>query len=82
MCDKVSRLGNVLFGVPDQVGESVEDTLKDLANYADILLQAWREKNPKVEDIVDYADAVEAVAKEIPEAAPPSILKKFFRGEL
>lgn len=45
MVDKVARLGNVMFGEPDQVGESVEDTLKDLANYSDIALQAWREKH-------------------------------------
>jgi hypothetical protein len=46
LCDKVARLGNVMFGAPDAVGESVEDTLKDLANYADITLAAWREKHP------------------------------------
>jgi len=44
LCDKVARLGNLLFGAQDAVGESVEDTLKDLANYADILLQALRER--------------------------------------
>jgi aspartate carbamoyltransferase catalytic subunit len=49
MCDKMARLGNVLFGAPDQVGESVEDTVKDLANYSDILLQAYREKRAAAE---------------------------------
>jgi len=44
MCDKMGRLGNLLFGAPDTVGESVEETLKDLANYSDMVLQAWREK--------------------------------------
>jgi len=45
MCDKIARLGCLLFNNPDAVGESLEDTVKDLANYADILLLSLRERN-------------------------------------
>lgn len=45
MTDKLARLGTLMFGGVDNVGESVEDTLQDLANYADLTLVAVRDKN-------------------------------------
>lgn len=41
--DKVARLGTLLTGTPDAVGESIEDSLQDLANYADLELIAFRD---------------------------------------
>ncbi len=46
LSDKMSRIGNLLTGTPDQVGEALEDTVKDLAVYAVILLICLRENNP------------------------------------
>lgn len=45
MTDKLARLGTLMFGGEDAVGESVEDTLQDLANYSDLALVAWRDKH-------------------------------------
>jgi hypothetical protein len=43
MIDKMSRLGSLLFDGQDQVGEAVQDTVKDLAIYADILYASLNE---------------------------------------
>lgn len=37
LSDKLSRLGNLLFSGQDKVGETLEDTAQDLANYADLM---------------------------------------------
>ena len=45
MSDKFIRIGNVLKNPnADQVSESIEDTLIDLANYAIIAICLWRER--------------------------------------
>ena len=38
MCDKITRIGNLLDKEPLVKDESIEDTLLDLANYSYILL--------------------------------------------
>ena len=38
MCDKITRIGNLLDKEADVKEESIEDTLLDLANYSYILL--------------------------------------------
>lgn len=47
MADKWSRLKQLATGKPDVVGESIEDTLKDLANYCLLAIILWEEKNDK-----------------------------------
>lgn len=48
MSDKFIRLANVIRNpANEQVSESVEDTLIDLANYAIIAICLWREQNKK-----------------------------------
>lgn len=48
MSDKFIRLANVIKNpANDQVNESVEDTLIDLANYAVIAICLWREQHKK-----------------------------------
>ncbi|MCX6059178.1 MAG: nucleotide modification associated domain-containing protein [Chloroflexi bacterium] len=50
MSDKFIRLANVIKNpANDQVNESVEDTLIDLANYAIIAICLWREQNKKAD---------------------------------
>lgn len=44
MTDKLARLATLMTGTPDEVGESIDDTLNDLANYADLTLVARRDK--------------------------------------
>jgi len=45
MSDKFIRLANVLKNPSaDQVGETIEDTLLDLASYALIAICLWRER--------------------------------------
>ena len=44
MSDKWSRICQLSKGVPDLVGESLEDTLIDLANYSLISILLLREK--------------------------------------
>lgn len=69
MTDKLARLGTLLAGGADAVGESVEDSLEDLANYADLTLVAVRDKRESktretVREIMDKNhDALEALAK-------------------
>lgn len=43
MSDKWSRIMTLAKGVPDQVGESFEDTLIDIINYAAICVCLYRE---------------------------------------
>jgi hypothetical protein len=47
MSDKWSRICQLSKGVPDLVGESLEDTLIDLANYSLISILLLREKRAK-----------------------------------
>lgn len=48
MSDKFIRIGNVLKNPDaDQVSESIEDTLMDLAVYCLIAICLWREAHPK-----------------------------------
>ncbi|MBA9027542.1 nucleotide modification associated domain-containing protein [Peribacillus huizhouensis] len=49
MDDKMSRLDNLIGGAQDSVGESVEDTLCDLAGYAILtLLEARKKKRSEI----------------------------------
>ena len=43
LSDKFSRLGNLLFGEHDLVGEPLEGTLSDIANYADLMVVCLRQ---------------------------------------
>lgn len=46
MCDKLSRLGNLVEkGDPSVKSESIEDTLIDVMNYANIMLCYLQEKH-------------------------------------
>lgn len=45
MSDKWSRLKQLASGKPDVVGESIADTLVDLASYSLIAAILWEEKN-------------------------------------
>jgi hypothetical protein len=46
MCDKLSRLGNLVEnGDPSVKSESIEDTLIDVMNYANIMLCYLQQKN-------------------------------------
>lgn len=42
MSDKISRLSSLMAGEPDKVGESIEDTVKDLGAYCLLFLIARR----------------------------------------
>ena len=44
MTDKFSRLEQLINKEPDVVGESVSDTLNDIANYALLARILWEEK--------------------------------------
>lgn len=44
MEDKMSRLDTLLSGQQDSVGESIEDTLADLAGYAILTLVEYRKQ--------------------------------------
>jgi hypothetical protein len=66
MVDKVARLGNLLFDVQDEVGESTRDTVMDLAVYSDILTACLDEKAAAME-------VIEASVAALPE---PSALDK------
>lgn len=47
MADKLARISTLLDKEPSVVGESIMDTLLDLANYA-LILRAWlKESRPK-----------------------------------
>ncbi|EUJ25245.1 hypothetical protein MFLO_15568 [Listeria floridensis FSL S10-1187] len=45
--DKMSRLRALTKGEPDKVGESIEDTLKDMIGYCLLTLNWLDEKNEK-----------------------------------
>lgn len=46
MCDKLSRIGNLIEnGDPSVKNESIEDTLIDIMNYANIMMCYIQEKN-------------------------------------
>jgi len=48
MCDKLSRIGNLVENNdPSVKSESIEDTLVDIMNYANIMLCYLQEKNRK-----------------------------------
>jgi hypothetical protein len=42
LTDKLSRLGNLLFDGKDLVNEPIQDTLMDIANYADLMTLCLR----------------------------------------
>lgn len=44
LTDKLSRAGQLSSGKPDEVGENIEDTFKDIAVYACLAIVLWREK--------------------------------------
>ena len=44
LCDKVARLGSLAFGGQDMVDEPLIDTLRDLANYADLMQICLRQQ--------------------------------------
>lgn len=44
ICDKISRVQNLLDQEPQVVEESIEDTLKDIINYSAILLTYIKNK--------------------------------------
>jgi hypothetical protein len=46
--DKINRLNNLIKGAKDSVGESVEDTLIDLAGYALLTLAELRKSKGAV----------------------------------
>lgn len=48
MSDKWERIQNLTNGVPDAVGESIQDTLMDLANYAILAKLMYEEYLRKV----------------------------------
>ena len=50
MGDKWNRIQNLANGVPDRVGESILDTLEDLAVYALIDILLYKEELEKLED--------------------------------
>jgi hypothetical protein len=50
MCDKIWRLRNLLFESKEPKNESIEDTLKDIANYALIWLLYLKGEWPKPEN--------------------------------
>ena len=45
LTDKLSRAGQLSSGKEDEVGESIEDTFKDIAVYACLAIVLWREQN-------------------------------------
>lgn len=48
MCDKLSRIGNLIEnGDPSVKSESIEDTLIDVMNYANIMLCYIQQKNSR-----------------------------------
>lgn len=48
MCDKLSRVGNLIeHNDPSVKGESIQDTLIDIMNYANIMLCYIQQKNDK-----------------------------------
>jgi hypothetical protein len=84
MTDKLARLATLITGTPDAVGESIQDTLADLANYADLTTLAFRDKSEVVEEhktaldrvtedakyqVAQYSHVIEFPAADIP-AAP------------
>lgn len=50
LCDKWCRIKNLAKGVPDLVGESIVDTLRDMAIYSLLAIILWEEKHPKKEN--------------------------------
>lgn len=44
LSDKIARLETLLSGEPDRVGESVRDTILDIAGYCVLYLTAEKEK--------------------------------------
>lgn len=48
LCDKWCRIKRLASGVPDLVGESVVDTLRDMAIYSLLAIILWEEKNDMV----------------------------------
>lgn len=48
MTDKMSRLEQIASGNEIEIqDETIEDTLKDIANYSALAVVLWREKNHK-----------------------------------
>jgi uncharacterized protein YqgQ len=75
--DKWSRIENLVRGVPDEVGESLEDTLMDNAVYSLLAIILIREeRNNKHEQ-----NLTEAVNNEIPEEQIKQLLEEIRKRE-
>jgi|UniRef100_A0A7C3WP50 uncharacterized protein YqgQ len=75
--DKWSRIENLARGVPDEVGESLEDTLMDNAVYSLLAIILIREeRNNKHEQ-----NLTEAVNNEIPEEQIKQLLEEIRKRE-
>ena len=73
LSDKYLRVGSLVENAKhDQVGESIEDTLMDLAAYALIALCLYREEHPVVPTFkpADYWDDGDASLATMPQDAP------------
>jgi hypothetical protein len=73
LSDKYLRVGSLVENAKhDQVGESIEDTLMDLAAYALIALCLYREERPVVPTFkpADYWDDGDASLATMPQDAP------------
>jgi len=71
LCEKIGRVGNLLYLVEDEVGESLEDTLKDMAIQCDLLVIALRDKAMEKKHALDGA---EQMAFEFDEPKPDRII--------
>ncbi|MGJ8731387.1 nucleotide modification associated domain-containing protein [Listeria aquatica] len=54
--DKMSRLRALTKGEPDKVGESIEDTLKDMIGYC-LLTLNWLAEDKDEDGFADYNDS-------------------------
>lgn len=54
LCDKWCRIKNLAGGVPDLVGESIVDTLKDMAIYSLLGIILWEEKHEAKADVGSF----------------------------